>query len=131
MRPIRTVYGGCSRLTLRIARGGDSERHEETAERPGGSPFFAKASEGFLLRATSAVHPCALGRAERAQDILAAIIRLDEAAALLVVGHFHGSVRHTAPFRVRITGGGLARRGAIREQARSRGQLAREVRICS
>src|SRR5262245_14179143 len=52
--------------------------------------------EGDLLSLIEALHPGAFDRADVHEDILAAIIRLDEAEAFLAVEPLHGSLRHIA-----------------------------------
>jgi len=42
------------------------------------------------------MHPCAFDSADVHEDILAAVIRLDESEALLAVEPLHGSLRHIA-----------------------------------
>ena|SRR5215467_890615 len=49
-----------------------------------------------LLSLVEAVHPGAFDRADVHEDILAAVIWLDESEALLAVEPLHGSFRHIA-----------------------------------
>jgi len=44
------------------------------------------------------MHPCAFNRADVHEDILAAIIWLDEAEAFLDIEPLHGSLRHITLF---------------------------------
>jgi hypothetical protein len=56
--------------------------------------------EGDLLSFVKAVHPGALDRADVHEDILAAVIRLDEAEAFLAVEPLHDSLRHMLVFQI-------------------------------
>jgi len=49
---------------------------------------------GDLLSLVEAAHPGALDGADMDENVLAAVIRLDEAKALLVVEPLYGSLRH-------------------------------------
>jgi hypothetical protein len=52
--------------------------------------------ERDLLSFVEPVHACAFDRADVHEYIVAAVIRLNEAEALLAVEPFHGSLRHVA-----------------------------------
>lgn len=52
--------------------------------------------EGDLLSFVQPIHTCAFDRADVHEDIVASIIRLNEAEALLAVEPFYGSLRHIA-----------------------------------
>jgi hypothetical protein len=56
--------------------------------------------EGDLLSFVKAVHPGTLDRTDVHEDILAAIIRLDEAEAFLAVEPLHDSLRHMLVFQI-------------------------------
>src|SRR5712671_7600463 len=57
-------------------------------------PSISNNVEGHLLSFVKAMHPGAFDCADVHEDILAAIIRLDEAEAFLAVEPLHGSLRH-------------------------------------
>jgi hypothetical protein len=55
-----------------------------------------------LLSLAEAAHPGPLDGADVHENILAAVIRLDEAKAFLVVEPLYGSLRHGHFFQVRV-----------------------------
>ena len=75
--PLRRRSGGPQILSRGLAR-----------------PSIGNHVEGDLLSFVEPVHPCAFDRADVHEDVLAAVIRLDEAESFLAIEPFHGSLRH-------------------------------------
>src|SRR5260370_1609753 len=73
-------------------------------------PSISNNVEGDLLSFVKAVHPGALDRADVHEDILAAVIRLDEAEAFLAVEPLHASSRHMLVFQIVPNTGAITRR---------------------
>src|SRR5215470_6354549 len=58
-----------------------------------------------LLSLVESMHPGAFNRADVHEDIFAAVIRLDEAEALLDIEPLYGSLRHIALLSLRVSSG--------------------------
>ena len=73
--------------------------------------------EGDFLPLIEATHPGALDRADMDEDILAAVIRLDEAKAFLAVEPLYRTLRHVTLLSDRV----------CKEAAQSRGPVMLEI----
>src|SRR5258708_18220027 len=90
--------------------------------------------ESDLLSLVEPAHPSAFDRADMPEDILAAVIRLDEAEALLDIEPLHGSLRHLVFFQLRVSSGrapaqpvrsSFGGKSSVRRGVARRGQVVR------